>query len=153
MHSHRLISIGLALALATSGLAFGQNRDGRDDRPRSERNNNNNNRNDHNRNDRGPRGSESERRDLRPEDRRYENGRYPSPVPQARYDRGAGPNHDFRPGYRLPPYYRSRQFAVDDWRVHRLSAPPRGYYWVQSGGDYLLVAIATGIIVQLLLGN
>jgi Ni/Co efflux regulator RcnB len=29
---------------------------------------------------------------------------------------------------------------------------PRGYHWVQAG-DYVLVAIATGIIVQLLLNN
>ena len=34
-----------------------------------------------------------------------------------------------------------------------LSAPPRGYNWVQTGGDYVLVAIATGIIAQILLGQ
>jgi Ni/Co efflux regulator RcnB len=39
---------------------------------------------------------------------------------------------------------------VSDWRSHRLNAPPRGYQWVQSGSDYLLVAVATGIIAQLL---
>jgi Ni/Co efflux regulator RcnB len=43
--------------------------------------------------------------------------------------------------------------VVDDWRNHHLSAPPRGYHWVQVGGDYVLVAIATGIILQLLLNN
>jgi Ni/Co efflux regulator RcnB len=42
---------------------------------------------------------------------------------------------------------------VNDWRSHRLSAPPRGYQWVQVGGDYVLVAIATGIIAQLLLNQ
>mgnify|MGYP003520550862 CR=1 FL=1 len=31
--------------------------------------------------------------------------------------------------------------------------PPRGYHWVQTGGDYVLVAIATGIILQLILNN
>ncbi|MDB5872174.1 MAG: integral rane protein-like [Ramlibacter sp.] len=67
--------------------------------------------------------------------------------------RGAGPDHRFRRGDRLPPEYRHRSYVVDDWRSHRLSAPPRGYQWVQSGGDYLLVAIATGIIAQLLLNN
>jgi len=30
---------------------------------------------------------------------------------------------------------------------------PGGYHWVQSGGDYLLVAIATGIIADLLLNR
>jgi Ni/Co efflux regulator RcnB len=151
MHSHRWMPFGLALAMASTGLAFGQNpnRDGRDDRPRSERRND-----DRQNNGRGPRGNEADRRDLRPDDRRFDDNRYRSRMPPpATYYRGAGPNHDFRPGYRLPPYYRSRQFAVDDWRGHRLSAPPRGYYWVQSGSDYLLVAIATGIIVQLLLND
>ena len=49
--------------------------------------------------------------------------------------------------------YRDRQYIVSDWRGHHLSPPPRGYYWVQQGGDYLLVAIATGIIAQLLLNS
>ncbi len=78
--------------------------------------------------------------------------------PQARWDndrgpRGAGPNHQYYRGDRMPQYYRSRMYVVDDWRGHRLSAPPRGYHWVQSGGDYVLVAIATGIILQLILNN
>ena len=67
--------------------------------------------------------------------------------------RGAGPNHEYYRGDRLPAEYRHRNYVVDDWRSHHLSAPPRGYQWVQSGGDYILVAIATGIIAQLLLGN
>lgn len=46
---------------------------------------------------------------------------------------------------------RGRPSVVDDWRGHRLSAPPRGYHWVQVGADYVLVAIATGIILQLIL--
>ena len=68
-------------------------------------------------------------------------------------ERGAGPNHDFRRGDRLPVEYRHRQYVVDDWRGHNLSAPPRGYHWVQTGGDYVLVAIATGVILQFLLNN
>ena len=67
--------------------------------------------------------------------------------------RGAGPNHDFYRGERLPREYRHRNYVVDDWRDQRLSAPPRGYYWVQTGSDYVLVAIATGIIAQVLLGR
>jgi len=68
-------------------------------------------------------------------------------------ERGAGPQHAFHRGDRLPPEFRSNQYVVDNWREHRLSAPPRGYHWVQSGGDYMLVAIGTGVILQLLLGN
>lgn len=66
---------------------------------------------------------------------------------------GAGPRHDMRRGDRIPPEYRSRQYVVDDWRGHRLTRPPRGYHWVQTGGDYVLVAIASGVIAQILLDN
>lgn len=59
----------------------------------------------------------------------------------------------FRRGERLPPEYRHRNYVVDDWRGHHLQAPPRGSQWVQVGGDYVLVAVATGIILQLLLNN
>jgi Ni/Co efflux regulator RcnB len=27
---------------------------------------------------------------------------------------------------RLPSHYHKRQYVVDNWRAHRLSAPPRG---------------------------
>ncbi len=67
--------------------------------------------------------------------------------------RGAGPNHNFYRGSRLPQHYRNHYYVVNDWRGHRLSAPPRGYHWVQTGPDYVLAAIATGIILQVFLGG
>jgi Ni/Co efflux regulator RcnB len=70
-----------------------------------------------------------------------------------RGERGAGPEHSYYRGERMLPQYRTRQYVVEDWRGHRLSAPPRGYQWVQSGSDYVLVAIATGVILNLLLNN
>lgn len=80
----------------------------------------------------------------------------PGPPPHAQGQRpwrGAGPDHRWYRGDRLPPMYRGRHYVVDNWRVHHLSPPPRGYHWVQYGGDYLLVAIATGVIAQLILGQ
>ena len=79
-------------------------------------------------------------------------------APMAREDhhereRGAGPEHAYHRGDRLPPEYRGHQYVVDNWREHRLSAPPRGYHWVQTGGDYVLVAIGTGVILNLIFGN
>lgn len=65
--------------------------------------------------------------------------------------RGAGPYRNYYRGGRLPPQFNHRHYVVNDWRGHRLSAPPRGYHWVQTGSDYLLVVIATGVIVQMLL--
>ena len=67
--------------------------------------------------------------------------------------RGAGPNHQFHRGERLSRDYRQPYYVVDDWRHHRLPPPPRGQHWVQVGGDYVLVAIATGVILQLILGQ
>jgi Ni/Co efflux regulator RcnB len=69
------------------------------------------------------------------------------------YDgRGAGPRHDLRRGAYLSNEYRGSRYVVSDWRRHRgLYAPQRGYHWVQAGNDYLLVAMATGLIAQVLL--
>lgn len=60
----------------------------------------------------------------------------------------------FRRGDFLPYEYRQRQFLVNDWRAHRLYAPPPGYQWVQTdGGDFLLIAIATGLIANMMIGQ
>lgn len=60
---------------------------------------------------------------------------------------------EFRRGGYIPYEYRNRQYYVNDWRGHHLSAPPRGYQWVQVGADYVLIAIATGLIANLILNQ
>jgi len=57
----------------------------------------------------------------------------------------------YQGGY-LPREYLHGGYVVNDWRSHRLYAPPHGHQWMRVGSDYLLVAIATGLIVSLLLG-
>lgn len=43
------------------------------------------------------------------------------------------------------------RYYVDDYRVYHLSPPPPGYRWVRPVDDrYLLVEIATGLIVEAL---
>jgi Ni/Co efflux regulator RcnB len=71
---------------------------------------------------------------------------------EQRWD-GAGPSHDLHRGNRLPDRYRNRQYVVNNWREHRLRPPPRGYHWVQTGGDYVLAAVATGIIADLIVNH
>jgi Ni/Co efflux regulator RcnB len=66
-----------------------------------------------------------------------------------RYYNARGP--EFRRGHRLPPEFRNHQYVVSNWRGHHLAPPPRGYHWVQVGPDYVLAAIATGVIVNLIL--
>lgn len=62
-----------------------------------------------------------------------------------------GRRHYLRRGERLA-YGHGGGYVVSDWHRHRgLYAPQRGYQWVQVGTDYALVAIATGIIAQVLL--
>jgi Ni/Co efflux regulator RcnB len=69
------------------------------------------------------------------------------------HDRGRHEGWYHRGGY-LPVEYRSTRYVVYDWRDARLREPPRGYHWVRSdNGDFLLVAIATGVIVDLLLSQ
>ena len=43
------------------------------------------------------------------------------------------------------------RYYVEDYRVYHLSPPPAGYRWVRPMDDrYLLVSIATGMIVEAL---
>lgn len=52
------------------------------------------------------------------------------------------------------PEYREQRYWVHDWRARRLSAPPRGYQWVQTDtGDLLLMAIASGLIANVIISQ
>lgn len=141
MKRKTLVSALMAVVLASSQIAFAQGHGNHD--------------NGGDRYDQGQRGGPPARHDngRRPHeyrgDQRHANDFYGD----RRDERGAGPNQDFRRGDRLPPEYRGRYYVVDDWRGHRLSQPPRGYHWIQTGGDYVLVAITTGIILQILLNH
>lgn len=72
--------------------------------------------------------------------------------------RGGGPGYHahgprfYRGGY-VPPQYRGGHYLVNDWRGHHLAPPPRGQQWVQVGTDFLLVAVATGLIAQVILSH
>lgn len=63
------------------------------------------------------------------------------------------PGQEWRKGGRVPEKFRGAGYQVNDWRSHDLPAPPRGHRWVRVNGDYVLVAIATGVIAQILLGG
>lgn len=67
------------------------------------------------------------------------------------YYRGVGPDHRWQRGDRIPREYWGPRYVVNDWHGHHLSQPPRGYHWVQVNGDYVLAAIATGVILDTLL--
>jgi len=52
-------------------------------------------------------------------------------------------------GHALP--YEYRREVVSNYDYYHLRRPPRGYHWVRANGDYLLVAIASGIIADVIL--
>lgn len=59
----------------------------------------------------------------------------------------------WRRGDRLPDYYRD-SYGVVDYRAYRLDPPPSGYHYVRDDrGDYLLVGIATGVILGVILAG
>ena len=57
--------------------------------------------------------------------------------------------HHWARGQRLPTEYRTRGHYVD-YRRHHLRQPPRGYQWVQVNNDYVMVALATGLIASII---
>ena len=68
----------------------------------------------------------------------------------AMYDQG---RHDgwYKRGGHVPQQYRGGDYIVTDWHARHLRQPPRGYQYVRSdNGDFLLVAISTGIIASIL---
>jgi Ni/Co efflux regulator RcnB len=40
-----------------------------------------------------------------------------------------------------------------DYRQHHLRKPPRGYEWRESNGQYILGAVATGVITSIILNS
>jgi Ni/Co efflux regulator RcnB len=149
MKTNKLVATLTAALLTFSSLGFTKDHD--DGRRRNDREWSDDDRGDQ-------RGGHGNRRGgQRGHERGYERGQQYGGPPQAfrdeRRDRGAGPYQNYYRGQRLPSYYRNNTYVVNDWRGHRLSAPPRGYHWVQTGSDYVLVAIATGIILQIMLSQ
>lgn len=60
---------------------------------------------------------------------------------------------DFRRGGYLPHEYRRPIYVVNNYYGHHLPPPRRGHQWVQVGADYVLIAIATGVIAQIILSQ
>ncbi len=69
-----------------------------------------------------------------------------APPPRVQY------RNNWRKGERFDARY-ARNYRQVDYRQHRrLKAPPRGYRYVQSGNDAVLVGVATGLIAAIFAG-
>jgi Ni/Co efflux regulator RcnB len=55
-------------------------------------------------------------------------------------------------GHRYHDYYRGPVYVVNDYNHYHLRRPPHGHHWIRSDrGDMLLVAVATGVIADIIL--
>ncbi|WPC68661.1 RcnB family protein [Rhodoferax ferrireducens] len=92
----------------------------------------------------------TEQRYYRQDDHRFDQGEVRRNDRNGYYS-ARGP--DFRRGGYIPREYRNHQYVVTDYRSYHLSPPPYGQQWVQVGPDYVLIAIATGLIAHIILSN
>ena len=98
---------------------------------------------------RGDRGHDRGRDDRRHDWRDARGNR-----PVYRHDNGRHEGwykQSWRRGQRVPVVYLQPRYYVNDYRAYRLPPPPRGYRWVRpysNTDEFLLVAIATGLITQ-----
>lgn len=86
--------------------------------------------------------------------------------PEWRTYRGARPGYWYAPGYGYRPVVRGynwrrgayvpaayRGYYVQDPYYYGLRAPPRGYRWVYADGNFVLMALATGLIAEVLMNG
>lgn len=70
-----------------------------------------------------------------------------------RRDDHRGYNHRrWAKGQRFDRRYATNYRVIDNYRGYRLQAPPRGYRWVRSGNDAVMVGITSGIIASVIAG-
>ena len=78
-------------------------------------------------------------------------------------DQGRGDHHDngrhegwkkHHRGDHIEVVYLQPRYTITDYRALHLAPPPPGHRWIRyPDGRYMLVAIATGIIADILLGH
>lgn len=79
----------------------------------------------------------------------YQPGPGPMPPPHHWQHHGYGP----RPGIRWHQgerFYGPPPLIIRNYGYYSLTPPPPGYYWVQSGDQLLMIAIASGMIASIL---
>jgi len=88
----------------------------------------------------------------------HDHGRYDHHGHYDHHDRGHydhGRHDDWHRSQRWHHWERGHRYGgpvyvVRDYGRYRLRPPPRGYHWVRGDADnYLLVAIATGVILDI----
>jgi Ni/Co efflux regulator RcnB len=63
-----------------------------------------------------------------------------------------GRHNGWHKGERIEVIYLQPRYHVQDYRHYRLAPPPRGHRWIRThDGKFILIAVATGIIADILL--
>jgi Ni/Co efflux regulator RcnB len=78
-------------------------------------------------------------------------GQHPPPPPmhpQPQHE-AYGPPHG---GWHEGDRYNGGRETVD-WHQHHLHQPPPGYEWVQSGDQFVMIAVTTGVIASIIAGS
>lgn len=60
-------------------------------------------------------------------------------------------HHGWARGEVLPPHYHDDRYVVVDYGHYGLRPPPQGYHWVRVDNDVVLVAIASGVVADVML--
>ena len=105
------------------------------------------------------RGLRDDRRDLRYDRARAETWRdrrewreFHGPRPGFWYAPGYGyraySHFGWRRGVYVPRFYRN--YYVQDWAYYGLRPPPPGYRWIYADGNFVLMALATGLIADVI---
>jgi hypothetical protein len=50
-------------------------------------------------------------------------------------------------------HYYGNRYVVNNWHHYGLRPPPPGYQWVQNGGQFVMIAIASGIVTEVILSS
>jgi len=64
-----------------------------------------------------------------------------------------GPRHDWHKGGRIERNDWNRGTRISDYRHYHLSRPPRGYEWRRVDDNYVLAAVAGGLIASVILAS
>ena len=95
--------------------------------------------------ERNYRGNDGQRFDKRADNHRYENNRYENNrYENNRYNQNR--YHKWNKGDRFNSRYATNYRVIGSPRDYRLYNAPRGYHWVRSGNDAVLVGITSGIV-------
>lgn len=86
---------------------------------------------------------------------------YPHPPgpPGPGYNHPPGPPPGHPPGgpgyhqWHQGDHYQGNRYAVNNWQHYHLRPPPPGYQWVQDGGQFVMIAVASGVIADIIVNS